>query len=375
MSSVKLGKLTDLLKKQQTVYKKSFVQEYSVKNVLGLTAGDSCYATIVSNDWIVVNSHKIRAKSGYSLFSATPNGNAFDQNIQCSSTSEGESAWCCVEAQAQMDLYRNKEKYPEEKAWGNRHTITLPEHRILLPVAIFNHIGDVSEWENISLSDKNYKFVLLNISLGKCFDAFKNAVIEKMKTTYVLNPSTNKREKMLKGAEDDESLLQAFQENANKFFYKLYLAPIGGQSKGYVVEFIPILRTEDAVAAENEAERDSLVNWETVPELQDFRNVVAEFLELIEHKSDSLLDTCTHEQFIAHNARIKAYETSLKEKEEEKAPKRETLKMLNSAEVTITPETLSPPRVSPAPLVPPHVADIADFENDAFDFEDADFEE
>lgn len=255
-----------------------FNSEYSFNKVSKLKVGDRRYCLFLKPSEFLFQTmiHSVKKNK------ATGKGfqGLFDTNIKCKSYDSlgeptGEKAICC-------QLYDlEKERNPEKEDAGKR-LISYSKATFHVPVAILGHnLKDPSvkiyPIANVSV-DNGYELAFLEFNAGSWSKDILGKLSKKLKDESII-------EFDLEG----EDLMDATIANLDKVVLEVNAdEPNQGSFARFIrsYEFIPFT---DAKIARATKEHDKITNWETDPDMLDFRNDVSAFLTLLEQNEDQLV--------------------------------------------------------------------------------------
>ena len=256
-----------------------FSTQHSFKGVTGFKKGDKKYVMLLKPDEFMFSTriHSVKAKSKEVGFQGK-----FGTNIKCKSVEGEEKALCCQLADSE------KEKYPEKEESGKR-MISYGKYIYHIPVVVLGH----------NLTDPNTKtYPVSNASISK---GYEFAYLEVHGSTYSteilakLGEQLKKDEVIDFDLEDDE-LTEAINANLGNVIVEISAGePKQGSFAKYQTNYSFIPFTDSKIARKS-GDYEKITQWKDLPEMENFRNDVDDFLKLLEDHEPELTVDWTEER-------------------------------------------------------------------------------
>ncbi len=355
MAKIGLKKAT-----QATEKKVYFSSLYSFSKVAKMAVGHRRYFMFINpeENFYSFSGHELKAKGpdkGFKgLFNTFIKCKGFDDNNE---KIEGDKPLCC-------ELFdKEKEKYPAKED-SNKRMMSWAKPKYIVPAVMLGH--NLKDPKAISYPVTNvqvsngYEFLAMELSQSAWTSDIYPGVVKLLKDQCIIDYEL----------EGDE-LQNAVVENLGKILIEVEAVEgAKGTSIAYKKKF-NFIHFGDTRIAKLTGEYNKITEWQTLPEMEDFRNDVAEFITLLDQNQNEFVKDWTDEELKNYvvdseqrKANIEAYHTSMQQQ-----AKQEDVKIVatqaKQEDVKIVATQVIPQTVPQTTVIP----QVEDFEVDEADFE------
>jgi hypothetical protein len=341
---------------QATEKKVYFSSVYSFSKVAKMAVGHRRYFMFLNpeENFYSFLGHELKAKGpekGFKgLFNTFIKCKGFDDNNE---KIEGDKPLCC-------ELYdKEKEKYPAKED-STKRMMGWAKPKYIVPTVMLGHnLKDPKAISypvtNVQISN-GYEFLALELSQSAWTSDIYPGVAKLLKDQGVIDYEL----------EGDE-LQNAVVENLGKILIEV--EAVEGKSKDikYTKKYT-FIHFGDARIAKLTGEYNKITEWQTAPEMEDFRNDVAEFTTLLEQNQNEFVKDWTDEELKNYvvdseqrKANIEAYHASMQQQ-----AKQEEVQLVPTQTIPQVAPQIVPTQTIPQTTIMPQVED---FEVDEADFE------